>query len=266
MPLNIIVTSKQVIDPDMPVSAFKVDNQTNQVVLPANADRVTNGFDEHALEAALRIKDVQESKITVLSMGTDFSLDVMKKSLAMGADELVLLQDNSFINSLDSYFTASVLAKAISKLGKFDLIISGRQASDWDNAQVHLGIAECLKIPCITVVKSVEVKEDKVIAQRIVPEGYELVDCSLPTMVTVSNELGLPRYPTLKGIMAAARKDPIVWNAEDLDINGVQFSSRVNIVHLFVRTSDRQCQFIEGNTDEEKGQNLALKLRESKVI
>ena len=266
MPLNIIVTAKQVIDPDMPASAFKVDSQTNQVVVPSNIAPVTNGFDEHAVEAALRIKDVQETRITVLSMGTDFSLEVMKKSLAMGADELVLLRDNSFINSSDSYFTASVLAKAVSKLGKFDLIISGRQASDWDNGQVPLGMAEFLEIPCITVVKSVEVKEDKVIAQRIVPEGYELVDCSLPVLVTVSNELGLPRYPTLKGIMAAARKSPIVWNADDLGINDTQFSPRIQIVNLFVPTSDRQCEFIEGNTDEEKGRNLASKLRESKLI
>ena len=101
MPLNILVLAKQVIDPEMPRSAFRVDRPNRQVVTPATIPPVVNGFDENAVEAALRIKDSQESAITVLSMGQSFALDVMKKPLSMGADTLVLLQDPAFDNSVD---------------------------------------------------------------------------------------------------------------------------------------------------------------------
>ena len=93
MPLQIIVTAKQVIDPEIPKSAFKIDAASKRVTVPASFPPVVNGFDEHAVEAALRIKDTQEAKVTVLAVGKTFSIDVMRKLLAMGADELVLLQD-----------------------------------------------------------------------------------------------------------------------------------------------------------------------------
>ena len=96
---------------------------------------VLNGFDENAVEAALRIKDAIGGSITVLSLGSAFASDVVKKPLSMGADDLVLLQDEAF-EDLDSYGTALALAEAIKKVDGFDLVICGRQASDWDNAQV----------------------------------------------------------------------------------------------------------------------------------
>ena len=126
MPINIGVLAKQVIDPEMPMAAFQIDANAKQVVTPATIPPVVNGFDENAVEAALRIKDSQEAAITVISAGPTFALDVMKKPLSMGADELVLLQDDSFGNTIDSFFTAQLLAAAIRKLGGFDLIICGR--------------------------------------------------------------------------------------------------------------------------------------------
>ena len=121
MALNIIVTAKQVADPEMPASAFKVDREARRVVSAQNIPPVVNGFDEQAVEAALRIRDVLgETIITVISMGTSFSLDVMKKPLSMGADELILLQDAAFENQPDAFFVASVLAAAIKKIGEYE--------------------------------------------------------------------------------------------------------------------------------------------------
>ena len=151
MPLKIGVLAKQVIDPEMPMAAFRVDSEAKKVVTPPNIPPVVNGFDENAVEAALLIKDAQEATITVISSGTEFALDVMKKPLSMGADELILLQDEAFGNTIDSYFTAQILAEAVRKLDGFDLIICGRQASDWDNAQVPLGLAEILGLSCIAL-------------------------------------------------------------------------------------------------------------------
>ncbi len=266
MPLNIVVLAKQVIDPEIPMSAFQVDRDNRRIVTPANIPPVVNGFDENAVEAALQIKDSQESTVTVVSMGTAFSMDAMKKPLAMGADELVLLQDEAFANTIDSATTIRVLVAALNKLGSFDLLISGRQASDWDNAQVPLGIAELTGASCVTLGKKVEVGEDKVIVERIVPEGYEVVEASLPAVVTVSNELGQPRYPTLRGIMAATRKLPTTWSAEDLGISPSDLEPQLNLVDLFIPTTVKECNVIEGDTDEEAGRNLALKLREAKLI
>ena len=266
MALNIVVLAKQVIDPDMPTSAFQVDQENRRVLTPSNIPPVVNGFDENAVEAALQIKQAQGATISVISMGKSFSMDVMKKPLSMGADELILLQDDSFVNLVDSYLTAQVLAAAVKKLGEFDLIICGRQASDWDNAQVPLGVAELLDVSCVTIGKKVEVGDGKVIVERIVPDGYEVVEAPLPALVTVSNELGQPRYPTLRGIMAATRKKPTVWSAQDLGIDSSQIKPSLTLVDLFVPVSEKICEIIQGDSDEEAGRNLALKLREAKLI
>ena len=266
MALKIAVLAKQVLDPEMPMSAFRIDENARKVVPPANIPPVVNGFDENAVEAALRIKDAQEATVTVISTGSEFALDVMKKPLSMGADELVLLQDDSFDNTIDSFVTAQLLAAAIRKLEGFDLIICGRQASDWDNAQVPLGVAEILGVSCVSLGKSVDVADGKAVVERIVPDGYQVVEAELPALVTVSNELGQPRYPTLRGIMAATRKRPTIWSKSDLDVDDSQSSTRIALRQLFIPVSDQECEIVEGEDAADAGRQLALKLREAKII
>ena len=266
MALKIAVLAKQVLDPEMPMAAFRIDENANRVVPPANIPPVVNGFDENAVEAALRIKDAQEATVTVISTGTEFALDVMKKPLSMGADELVLLQDDSFENTIDSFQTAQLLAAAIRKLEGFDLIICGRQASDWDNAQVPLGVAEILGVSCVSLGKKVDVVDGKAVVERIVPDGFEVVEASLPALVTVSNELGQPRYPTLRGIMAATRKRPTVWTKADLGLDASDSEARITLRQLFIPVSDQECEIIEGEDAADSGRLLALKLREAKII
>jgi electron transfer flavoprotein beta subunit len=266
MPIKIGVLAKQVIDPEMPMAAFQIDATAKRVVTPANIPPVVNGFDENAVEAALQIKDGQEATITVISVGTSFALDVMKKPLSMGADELVLLQDDSFQNTVDSFFTAQLLAAAIRKLGGFDLVICGRQASDWDNAQVPLGVAEILGLACVTLGKKVEVKDNKAVVERLIPDGYELVEAPLPALVTVSNELGQPRYPTLRGIMAATRKRPTIWTTADLEVDAGQLEPRITLHDLFVPQRNQECEIIEGDDEADTARKLALKLREARLI
>ena len=266
MPLKIAVLAKQVIDPEMPTAAFQIDAQTKRVSTPATIPPVVNGFDENAVEAALKIKDAQEATVTVISCGTSFALDVMKKPLSMGADELILLQDDSFDNTIDSFITAQLLAAAVRKLEGFDLIICGRQASDWDNAQVPLGVAELLDLSCIALCRKVEVQGDKVVTECNIPDGYEVIEASLPALVTVSNELGQPRYPTLRGIMAATRKLPTTWSASDLNIDPSQLKPRVTLRDLFVPERGQECEIVEGENGADAGRQLAMKLREAKLI
>jgi len=149
-----IVCVKQIADPEAPAGSFRVDESANQVVPAAGVSQVVSPFDEQAVEAALRIKDAHGGKITAISLGKNFVMDVIKKPLSMGGDELILLQDPAF-EGADSRSTAYALAMAIKKVGEYDVIFCGRQAADWDAGQVGSGIAEFLGIPSVTVAKKV---------------------------------------------------------------------------------------------------------------
>lgn len=261
--MNIIVCVKQVPDPQMPMASFKIDPATNKLVPTPGIPPVINGYDEQAVEAALRLKEANGGKITALSLGKELVSDVIKKPLSMGADELILLQDDAFEDG-DDYVTAYALAAAIKKIGEYDLIICGRQASDFDSGVVGAGIGEILGLPVITIARDIKMTDGVIRVERVVPDGYEVVEASPPVVVTVSNELGQPRYPTLRGIMAAGRKQPTVWSAQDLGLDTTV--SRMKLLKLYQPDKISQCEFIEGGSPAEAGVNLALKLREAKII
>src|SRR5919198_4879386 len=159
MPLNIIVTVKQVPDPDIPPSHFKVDEVAKRVVPPAGVAPVMNGYDANALEEALRLKDKHGGKITVLSLGPDSARDSLKRAVAMGADGAIHINDPK-LNEADSTLTAAALAAAIRKIGEYDLVLCGRQASDTDGGHVHLGVAEALGLPAVSPIQKIESAED----------------------------------------------------------------------------------------------------------
>lgn len=266
MALHVIVTAKQVIDPDMPLSAMRIADDARRVVTPAVLLPVVNGFDEVAVEAALRLKDSHGAKVTVLAVGGQFNLDIIKKPLAMGADALVLCQDVAFANLSDSFVTAQVLAAAVRKTGAFDLLLCGRQASDWDNAQVPLLLAEMLDVPCIPLAQKVDVEQDCVVVEQLVPDGYDVVEAALPTLVTVSNELGAPRYPSMRSLMAAKRKRPVVWTRGDLALDVAALSARVEVLELLSPQRNRECEFIAAADGAAAGEKLAATLHEAGLI
>ena len=268
MALKIAVLAKQVIDPEMPMAAFRVDSEANKVVTPPNIPPVVNGFDENAVEAALLLKDAQEATITVISSGTEFALDVMKKPLSMGADELILLQDPAFEGG-DAFSTAQALAAAATKVGEYDLIVCGTQAGDWDNGQVGPYIAAALDIPCITGVGRMEVSDGKVRGERTIGDVRMTVEASLPALVTAGNDVGKARYPKLRDIMAAGRKQPQVWSVQDLGVDPSMLGAAgalTKVRRLYVEERAGECEIIEGETPAEAGENLALRLRELRII
>ena len=263
--ISIIVCMKQVLDPEAPVSAFKVDPEAKRAIPPKGTPPVLNPFDENALEAALRIKDTQGAEITVISMGRNLARPVVKKSLAAGADELILLEDDAF-EDFDSYSAAYILAGAIRKIEKYDLILCGRQAADTDAGQVGSGIAEILGIPSITVARKIEASNGKVRVERVVLDGYEIIEAPMPALVTASNEIGELRSATVKAIIEARKKMVTVWNAQDLGVNPSQ-TKRTNLLALFIPAREAvKCQMVEGKNPEEAGEKLALKLREANIM
>ena len=266
MALEIIVTAKQVIDPEMPAAALSINDTATQVVTPSTFPPVINGFDEYAVEAAVRLKESQGATITVLSVGPQFNVDIMRKTLAMGADRLILCQDPAFVNVADSCVTAQILAAAIRKIGAFDLIIAGRQASDWDNAQVPLFLAELLQLPCLALAQKVEATAGKVTAELLISDGYVVAEAPLPALVTVSNELGEPRYPTMRNIMTANRKRPIIWKSTDLNLDPAYLVPQLEVVELSFPSRTQQCEFISADNPAEAGRQLVAKLREEGLI
>jgi len=266
--MNMIVCVKQVIDPEAPPASFKIDPATGKVVPPPGVSPVIDPYGEYAVEAALRIKDTLDSKITVISLGVKQLRDVVKKPLSMGADELVLLEDEAYDEG-DSWSTAYALAMAIKKIGEYDIIFCGREASDWNAGQVGSGIAEILGLPSVTLAKTIDVTDAKAKVERVTADGYEIVETSLPALLTVSNELGEPRYPTIKGIMAAKKKDPIIWTPADLGVEPDQIGEagrRAKMLKLFQPVHEGKVEIIEGESPEESAANLALKLREAKIL
>ncbi|TET43345.1 MAG: electron transfer flavoprotein subunit beta/FixA family protein [Dehalococcoidia bacterium] len=231
------------------------------------------------MEAALRIKDAlrtkdeegkvkEGGKITVLSLGNNLVRDVIKKPLSVGGDELVLLEDAAFEDG-DSWSTAYALAAAIKKIGEYDLIFCGRQAADWDAGQVGLGIAEILAIPAVSVARKVEVTDGKARIERVIPDGYEVVEVEFPALITITSELGDLRYAALKGIMAAAKKQPVIWKPADIGLEPGQVGApgrNTKLAKLFQPVKEAKCDIIEGETPAEAGANLAARLRQAKII
>jgi len=263
-----IVCIKQVIDPEAPPASFKIDPSSNKVAPPPGVSPVIDPYAEYAVEAALRIKDALGGKITAISLGTNQLRDIVKKPLAMGADELILLEDEAFDEG-DSWSTAYSLAMSIKKIGDYDIIFCGREASDWNAGQVGSGIAEILGLPSVTLAKKIDITDGKAKVERATDEGYEVIEVSLPALITVSNEIGEPRYPTIKGIMAAKKKEPVIWKPADIGVEVSKIGAagrHTKLLKLFQPVREGKCEIIEGENPEEAAVNLAVKLREVKVL
>lgn len=266
--MHIIVCIKQIPDPEIPSAKFKIDPGTKKVVPPAGVPPVISVFDERAVEAACQLKEKHGAKITVISMGQGKVADVVKHALSMGADDGITLQDNAFEN-LDSYGTAHVLSKAIHKIGQYDLILCGRQAADWDSGQVGCLLAEMLGIPAVTIARSIQAVDGGLRVERVLKDGYEVVQAPMPCLVTVSNEVGLPRLPTGMGIITATRKKIPAWTAQDIEVDPAQVApegAHTEVVKLFVPARDVQCEIVTGKDASEAAVELAVRLRAANIL
>lgn len=265
--MHIVVCVKQVPDWDIPPASFKVDEAAKKVVPPPGVAPVTSQFDAIAVEAAMRIKDADAStKVTVLSMGAPTAREVIKQALAMGCDDGILVTEENAEN-LDSVGAAQMLAAAIKKAGDdVDLVLTGRQAVDWDTGVTGSLIAQILGMPVITFAKSVSAAGGKVTVERVLPDAVETVEAPLPAVVTVSNELGEPRYPKLQQIMQAGKKPVQVLTSADLGVDAAALAPRLTLESLFVPVVDTKVELMEGDTPEEQAAALAKRLKEAKLI
>jgi len=253
--IRIIVCAKQIPDPEAPLSDVSVDAEKLEVIV--DAPQVISPFDENALEAAVRLTEDMGGKITVLSLGKKVSDTVLRKSLAAGADELILLEDDQF-EKLDSYSTAMALAKAIQKIGEYDLVLTGRQAGDWDSGQVGLILGEMLGLPCINLARDIAIEDGSVVVKKGIPEGYERVKARMPALVTVSNEVGELRYISrtrMLKMIQGARSIPS-WSAVEIGVNPEALQKLAITALSSPPDMRRDCQLMEG-APEEMAEKLA---------
>ena len=260
--MDIVVCIKPVLDPDLPPAKFKVDEKKKEAVPPEGMPLVMNPYDALAVEAALRIKEALKGKVTVLTAGDNSADGVIRKALAMGADECFLLSDSAFQGS-DSFATAHILATAIERIGKYDLVLCGRQAADWDIGIVGSAIAEYLGIPAIARAKEIQVLEGKVNVVRLTMNGQETYETAIPAVITLSNEFGQARIPTGRGIIFAAKKQIPVWNAETLGTDASRTGEsavRNSLLKLYIPSYVRKCEMFGGEDKAAAAAALAEKI------
>jgi electron transfer flavoprotein alpha/beta subunit len=260
--VNIVVCIKQVPD----AAEVRINPETNTLIREG-VPGIINPYDMHALEAGLQLRETAGGKVTALTMGPPQAESSLREAVSMGADDAVLLTDRAFAGS-DTWATAYVLSKAVRKIGA-DIILCGKQAIDGDTAQVGPEMAELLDIPHISYVRKIEeARIGGIRVQRLMDDGYDIVESTLPALLTVVRELNQPRLPSLKGKMAAKKKEIMRWGFPEIEAEpekiGVQGSPTL-VKKIFTPSVRKDKRLLHGSV-EEQVDTLVRELRELRCI
>ncbi|NQT06802.1 MAG: electron transfer flavoprotein subunit beta/FixA family protein [Candidatus Omnitrophica bacterium] len=246
--MDIIVCIKQVPN----TTDVKIDPETNTLVREG-VESIINPFDTYAIEEAVRLKGRFGGKVTVITMGPPQAESSLREAISVGGDEAILISDRAFAGS-DTWATSYTLSKAIQRIGKYDLIICGKQASDGDTAQVGPGISAHLGIPQVTYVKKIEaIGDGKAKVERMTEEGYEVMETPLPCLFTVVKEINDPRLPSLKGKMKAKSAQITTWKAQDISCDSRNIGlegSPTKVVKIFTPPPRQKGQMLQGEPRE----------------
>jgi electron transfer flavoprotein alpha/beta subunit len=261
--MNIIVLVKQVPD----TSEVRINRETNTLIRDG-VPSIINPFDMYAIEEALRLREKHGGKVTAFTMGPPQAAEALKEAISLGVDEVVLLSDRCFAGA-DTWATSYALSQGIKKLGTFDLIIAGKQAIDGDTAQVGPETADMLGIPFVAYIKKIEqVEGTTMVAERMMDEGYDVVETSLPALITVVKEINQPRVPSLKGKMKAKNLKVTTWSAKDVNADEAKCGlkgSPTKVVKIFPPVPRGQREILSG-TMEDQLTTVVRKLKEQSLI
>lgn len=245
--MNIVVCLKQVPG----TTEVKINPETNTLIRQG-IKNIINPFDSYALEEGVRLKEKYGGKVTAISMGPPQAVDMLKEAISLGADEAVLLSDRAFAGA-DTWATAYTLAGAVKKLGQIDLIICGRQSTDGDTAQVGPEMAEMLGAAFTAYVGLIEeITATGMRVKRMIDEGHEVIQSTLPAVITVTKEINIPRLPSLRGMMKAKSAKIPTWTLQDLglDPNKVGLNgSFTRVVKIFTPQRVKKAEMIQGEPE-----------------
>ena len=271
MALRIVVCAKEVLDPDA-VNNYALEGKLvigddGKSLTQSSIPRLMNAYDEQAIEAALRIREAGVAcTITVVSVGE--GQDILKHAASLGIDEPVAIAADAA--TLDHHGVARLLAAFVESRGGADLVLCGRQASDDDQGVVPALVGEHLGFPIVTIARSVDVAATgdtyAVRVVRVTPDGNETVAAAAPAVVTISNELGQARYPTMAGRMAARKKKITSVTPAELGVADDALRPRITVTKQFVPTVKSSCEMMAGASADEMAAALVARLRAEKVL
>ena len=260
--MNVFVFVKRVPDTE---SKIRI-NHEKKIVDEAGLNFVPSPYDEYAVEEALRLKESKQAKVTVFSVGGDEAQVTLRKCLAMGADEAVLIKDAAG-ETYDGLRTARIIAATLkSKYSGFDLLLFGKQSVGADNAQVPSMVAELLGLPQANVVTKLAIDGAKGTAVREIEGGEEKVEFSLPAVISAQKGLNEPRYETLKGIMAAKKKEIPVVPVESLDLKPEELAIGIEVTNIDMPAARKAGRVIPGTPQEAAKELVSLLRNEAKVL
>ncbi|MFH1768644.1 MAG: electron transfer flavoprotein subunit beta/FixA family protein [Candidatus Omnitrophota bacterium] len=248
--MKIVVCIKQVPE----TTEVKINPETNTLIREG-VSSIINPFDMYAIEEALRLKEKHGGKTIVVTMGPPQAESALREALSLGIDEALHLSCREFAGS-DTWATSLVLAKAVEKIGDVDLVICGKQASDGDTAQVGPGIAMHLALPQATYVRKidiVDVEAKTINVERLLEEGYEILEVKLPCLITVVKEINEPRMPSLKGKLRARKQAVPLWTHKDLGLEEEAVGlagSPTQVVKIFTPPPREKGVILHGESEE----------------
>ena len=262
--MKVIVTVKQVPD-----TSGKVAVNPDGTLDRASMQTIINPDDLNAVEAALSLKDQLGCKVIAFTMGPPPAEGMLRELMAMGADDGYLVSAREFGGS-DTYATSQILAAALDTIGldDDDIVFCGRQAIDGDTAQVGPQIGQRLGVPVVTYVQDYKVEGDKVIVQRQLEDGYEVIEVGMPCLLTAGKELNTPRYMSIGGIVDAYQKEITVWDHVAVDLDPADCglkASPTRVFRSFTPPQKGKGEMLEGSI-QEMGAKLVGKLVEKHYI
>ncbi|MBV9271180.1 MAG: electron transfer flavoprotein subunit beta/FixA family protein [Candidatus Eremiobacteraeota bacterium] len=262
--MKIVVTVKLVPDTN---AQKRIDPATKRLVR-TGVDTVINPFDEYAIEAALQLKEKlgADTTVTIFTMGPESGKEVVRKALAMGADDAVMLSDPS-LEGTDAWGTAYAIAQALKKVG-FDLVIMGGLAEDGNGGAVPGAIAEYLGVPGLTNARSIDVADGRVKVQRETDSGYQVVSGPLPAVLSVTMAVGEPRYASLKGIMGAKKKSIAVTPAAEAGVDRAVGSdgAKTDVFDIAAPKAREKARVVEAADAASGAQAIFELLKEKKLV
>lgn len=247
--MKIIVCVKQVPD----AKDVRLDPVTNTLAREG-VQSIMNPYDQHAVEEAVRLKEQLGGEVVVVTMGPPQAEEVLRQAISCGADQAVLVSDRAFAGA-DTWATSYTLAKAIEKTGDFDLILCGKQAIDGDTAQVGPGLAMRLDIPYLTCIQKVrEASEGRLVVERMMDDGYDVIETGTPILLSVVKDINEPRVPSLKGKMKAKKAKITQLSAEDINAEAASIGlagSPTQVVKVFPPEARGSRSILTGTLDEQ---------------
>ena len=266
--MRIVVCAKEVLDPDA-VNNYALEGRLQigddgKSLTQTTIPRLMNAYDEQAIEGVLQLRDGGlEFELIVVSAGKE-PTDVLKHAAALGADEVVHIDAGT--DDLDYHVAARLLSSFVVSRGGADIVLCGRQASDDDQGVVPALMGEMLGMPVVTIARSLKVEGRTLKVSRVTPDGDEAVEVESPAVVTISNEIGEARYPTMQKRMAARKKKITVVTPGDLDLDEAAIATKVQLTRQFVPEVKGDCEFLDAGSVAETAAVLISKLRADNAL